>query len=42
MRWLRHGGHLDNPDETLYSFNKANQDTPLIFGIDTTTPEGRE
>jgi hypothetical protein len=22
--WHRHNGHLDNPDETLYSFNNAN------------------
>jgi hypothetical protein len=39
--WHRHNGHLDNPEETLYSFNNANQDSNIIFGIDTSTPEGR-
>ncbi len=41
-RWIRHGGHLDDPDKVLYSFTHANQEQNLIFGIDTTTPEGRE
>jgi hypothetical protein len=41
-RWDRLGGHLTDPDRTLYSFTHANQDTPLIFNIDTTTAEGRE
>ena len=40
--WLRHYGHIHNKDEELYSFTHANQDTPLVFGMDTTTPEGRE
>jgi hypothetical protein len=40
--WFRHGGHLDNKDKALYSFTHADQDAPLMFGIDTTTPEGRE
>lgn len=40
--WFRYGGHLDNPDKTLYSFTHADQDQPLIFGYDTTTPEGRD
>jgi hypothetical protein len=39
--WWRHSGHLDNPDETLYSFTKANLPEPMVFGIDTTTEEGR-
>jgi len=39
--WLRYNGHLDNAEETLYSFTKANQQQPLIFGIDTSTEEGR-
>jgi len=39
--WFRHEGHLDNAEEQLYSFTKADQDPPLNFGIDTTTPEGR-
>ena len=41
-RWIRHGGHLNDPDTNLYSFAHANQDEGLIFGVDTTTPEGRE
>jgi len=24
--WLRHGGHLDDPDKWLYSFTHANQE----------------
>lgn len=40
--WMRQGGHMDNLDEELYSFTKANQDTPLLFGMDTTTEEGRK
>ena len=39
--WHRHNSHLDNPEETLYSFNNANQDSNIIFGIDTSTAEGR-
>jgi hypothetical protein len=40
--WIRHQGHIQNKDEELYSFTHANQDTPLMFGMDTSTPEGRE
>lgn len=39
--WHRHGGHLDNPEEVLYSFTHADQQTQIDFGIDTTTDEGR-
>merc|ERR1712086_744952 len=39
--WLRHNGHLDNPEEVVYSFCNANQDQNVMFGIDTTTEEGR-
>lgn len=39
--WLRHNGHLDNKEEVLYSFTHANQDQQIVFGIDTTTEEGR-
>lgn len=39
--WNRHNGHLDNPEETLYSFTNADQEQQLTFGIDTTTEEGR-
>jgi hypothetical protein len=39
--WLRHNGHLDNPEEVLYSFTNGDQDQQIIFGIDTTTEEGR-
>jgi hypothetical protein len=41
-RWVTHGGHLDDPDKNLYSFTHANQEQALVFGIDTTTEEGRE
>lgn len=40
--WMRYGGHLDNPDKTLFSFTHADQEHRFAFGIDTTTPEGRE
>ena len=40
--WIRHGGHIHNMDEELYSFTHANQDTHMIFGMDTTTEEGRK
>jgi len=47
--WWRAGGHLfENPDDEkerfkkLYSFTHANQEPQLIFGIDTTTEEGRK
>lgn len=44
--WWRAGGHFADDekarDRALYSFTHANQDTHIIFGIDTTTPEGRE
>jgi len=39
--WFRHEGHLENPEEQLYSFTKADQEQQIDFGIDTTTPEGR-
>ena len=40
--WFRYGGHLDNADKTLYSFTHADQEHKFVFGIDTTSPEGRE
>mmetsp|Transcript_10238 Transcript_10238/g.10206 ORF Transcript_10238/g.10206 Transcript_10238/m.10206 type:complete len:251 (-) Transcript_10238:428-1180(-) len=40
--WWRFGGHLDDHEKNLYSFTHANQDYPMIFGIDTTTQEGRD
>jgi len=40
--WFRHQGHLDNPEEYIYSFTNGNQDAPPDFGIDTTTEEGRK
>ncbi len=41
--WIRYSGHLDNPEENLYSFVRADQDFRFkIDGMDTTTPEGRE
>lgn len=39
--WLHNNGHLNNAEEALYSFTNANQPAPVIFGIDTTTEEGR-
>jgi hypothetical protein len=39
--WLRHGGHLDDKEKNLYSFTNADQESEMIFGIDTTTAEGR-
>ena len=42
INWLRHNGHVDNMQEELYSFNNANQTPNIVFGIDTTTAEGRE
>lgn len=39
---MRHNGHLDNPEEVLYSFTGGDQDQQVIFGIDTTTEEGRK
>lgn len=35
--WFRYGGHLDTIDKTLYSFTHADQNAPVVFGIDTTT-----
>ena len=40
--WFRYGGHLDDPNKTLHSFLHADQEHRFVFGIDTTTPEGRE
>jgi hypothetical protein len=46
--WWRHGGHfLENPDSdkerdrVLHSFTYADQDKQVVFGMDTSTPEGR-
>lgn len=33
---------MDNPEKNLYSFTHANQNPHFVFGIDTTTPEGKE
>jgi len=47
--WWRYGGHMlkDNNDDKerdklLYSFTHADQEQNVIFGIDTTTEEGRK
>lgn len=40
--WYRHGGHLENKEDALWSFTHGDSETPMLFGIDTTTPEGRE
>lgn len=46
--WWRHGGHmLENAnddkerDRVLHSFTYSDQDKQTVFGLDTTTPEGR-
>lgn len=39
--WIRHHGHLTDKEKVLYSFTHANQDQQLIFGMDTSTAEGR-
>lgn len=33
---------MDNAEECLYSFTHGDQEQRVIFGIDTTTKEGRE
>jgi hypothetical protein len=40
--WKNHLGHMDDINETVYSFTNADQGRPLLFGMDTTTEEGRE
>lgn len=35
--WFRYGGHLDDPNKTLFSFTEADQEHKFVFGIDTTT-----
>jgi hypothetical protein len=40
--WFRYGGHFDQNDKELHSFTHADQEHKFIFGIDTTTTEGRE
>lgn len=42
INWLRQGAHSEDLDSELYSFNNANQTPNIVFGIDTTTAEGRE
>lgn len=39
--WHRHQGHLDNKEESLYSFTHGDQEQRAVFGMDTTTEEGR-
>ena len=40
--WFRYGGHFDETSKSLFSFKDADQEHKFVFGIDTTTPEGRE
>merc|ERR1712127_245801 len=46
--WWRNGGYITQSEDDreqhkmLHSFTHANQDRQLDFGINTTTPEGRE
>lgn len=40
--WFRYGGHMDEIEKNVYSFTHADQEQPMMFGMDTTTPEGRE
>ena len=48
LTWKKQKGHMfaDNSeqekDRMLYSFTHANQDRELMFGLDTSTPEGAE
>lgn len=41
INWVRHQGHVDDLKSELYSFAHANQNTNVVFGIDTNTEEGR-
>jgi len=38
----RHKGHLEDIDRQVFSFTHADQDKQFIFGMDTTTEEGRK
>lgn len=41
--WWRYGGHMtEDLNKDLYSFTHGDQEPKFLFGIDTTTPEGRE
>lgn len=40
VNWFRNGGHFEG--ENVYSFTKAEQEKKFLFGVDTTTAEGRE
>jgi hypothetical protein len=49
LGWWRNNGHVfENPEDEkerfkrLFSFTHANQEFPLMFGIDTSTEEGRK
>lgn len=48
LSWKKQKGHMfaDNSDQErdrmLHSFTHANQDTAIMFGMDTTTPEGQD
>jgi len=48
LSWRRQTGHLTEgndereKDRMLFSFTHANQDRGILFGLDTTTPEGAE
>ena len=48
LSWRRQKGHLTETDDdrekerALFSFTHANQDRGILFGLDTSTPEGAE
>lgn len=48
LSWRQQGGYLTETNDerekerALYSFSHANQDRQLMFGMDTTTPEGQD
>jgi len=48
LSWRQQGGYLTETNDerekerALYSFTHANQDRQLMFGMDTTTPEGQD
>lgn len=39
--WFRYGGHMGDLEKEVYSFTHADQEHKFMFGVDTTTPEGR-
>lgn len=40
--YWRYGGHLEDPEKNLFSFNYADQGSEDLLGFDLTTPEGQK